>query len=110
MTPDFFLAPDAPDETDPDQPARRHPVRLVGTGLADTAPVPASARCGAAPLPVFGPCEACGAQVVLGTTGQGLRLALDLQVRTYTISWHHEEQPVLHESRGYPVHHCGGGG
>jgi hypothetical protein len=60
--------------------------------------------------PVSGPCEGCGALVVIGATVRGARLALDLHVATYTISWSREAQPVLHESRGYPVHQCGAAG
>lgn len=60
--------------------------------------------------PVHGPCEACGTLVVVGQTLSGTRLALDLRIKTSTILWHHEAQPVLQESRGYPVHQCGARG
>jgi hypothetical protein len=103
--PDFFFEPD---EIEPERPARSHPVHLVSGGLHPTAEVPTS-RLKDHP-PVYVPCEACGVMVVTGATVHGARLALDLHIKTYAISWHHEAQPVLHESRSYPVHRCVAGG
>ena len=105
--PDFTLEPD---EIEPERPVRSSPVHLSSGGLHPTEAVPESRRKGKDAAPVSLPCEACGSMVVLGATVHGLRLALDPQVRTYALSWHHEAQPVLHESRSYPVHHCGAGG
>ena len=48
--------------------------------------------------------------VVTGATVHSTRLALDLHLKTYTLTWHHEAEPVLHESRSYPVHQCGAHG
>ena len=104
--PDFFL--EEPDEIEPERPVRPGPVHLTSGGLHPTAEVPPSRR--KDHPPVYVPCEACGAMVVLGATVHGLRLALDLHITTYTILWHHEAEPVLHESRSYPVHRCVVGG
>jgi hypothetical protein len=101
--PDFFLEPD---EIEPERPARSGPVHLVSGGLHPTAEVPTSKR--QDPPPVVVPCEACGTMVVRGATVSGVQLALDLHLKTYTINRHHEAHPVLHESRGYPVHRCPG--
>ena len=103
--PDFFLEADdrASERSD-----RRRPGRLVSSGLHPEAAVPPSRQ--PAHPPVSGPCEGCGALVVLGATVHGTRLALDLHVKTYTLSWSREAPPVLHESRGYPVHQCGAAG
>ena len=102
--PDFLLEPD---EIDPERSERRRPVRLVSTGLAPTAAVPASARRGKDTPPCYAPCEACGGLVLTGRTLTGIRLALDTQVRTYTVYWAQgAPEPTLSESRGYPVHQC----
>ena len=98
---DFTLEPD---EIEPEPPARSRPVRLVSTGLAPTAEVP-SQRCTPEPLPCYGPCEACGGMVLVGRTPSGQRLALDTHVPTYLVVWE-GRQPLLHGSRGYPVHSC----
>lgn len=104
---DFFLEPD---EIEPDSPARSRPVRLVTTGLAPTAEVPASARRGPAPPPCYAPCEACGAPVLRGQTRTGTRLAMDVHVLTYCVLWENGAgMPLLEQSRGYPVHWCGPG-
>ena len=98
--PDFCLDPDEV------EPERRRPVRLVASGLADTAEVPRSTR--AEPEPCYAPCEACGALVLTGTTTAGVRLALDTQHATYLVEWPAgTPEPVLHHSRAYPVHCCG---
>src|SRR2546429_9998259 len=86
-------------------PARQ--VRLVSTGLAPTADIPVSGRGKADPRPCYAPCQGCGAQVLTGTTQAGVQLALDVGVRTCAVDWHHgAPEPVLVESRGYPVHQC----
>ena len=103
--PDFFLEPD---EIEPERPARPSPVHLVSGGLHPTAEVPPSRR--KDHPPVYVPCEACGTMVVTGATVHSTRLALDLHLKTYTLTWHHEAEPVLHESRSYPVHQCGAHG
>ena len=100
--PDFFLEPD---DLEPERPERRRPVRLVSTGLHPTADVPTSRR--KDHPPAYAACEACGAMVVTGATACGMRLALDLHHKTYTLVWHHEALPALQESRAYPVHQCG---
>jgi len=95
-----------PDELEPERPDRRRPVRLVATGLADTAEVPRSTR--AAPAPCSAPCEACGASVLTGKTPAGVRLCLDTQHATYLVEWPAgTPEPVLHHSRAYPLHRCG---
>jgi hypothetical protein len=93
-----------------ERPVRSRPVRLVSSGLAPTADVPAAAHKDTQPAPVHVPCEACGAMTLTGQTPTGQRLALDLHVRTYMVLWHHEAQPVLHASRCYAVHQCRAGG
>jgi hypothetical protein len=101
---DFLLEPD---ELDPERPARSRPVRLVATGLADTAALPPSATRGPDRPPCYAPCEACGALVLTGRTPTGTRLALDTQRTTYTINWlPGTPEPTLHESRGYLMHRC----
>ena len=101
--PDFFLEPD---ELEPERPERHRPVRLVASGLADTAEVPRSTR--AEPEPCYAPCEACGASVLTGKTTAGVRLCLDTHVSTYLVDWSAGTPvPVLHHSRAYPVHRCG---
>jgi hypothetical protein len=86
--PDFPLAPDP---------------------LAPTlAPLAAVPRRGTRdPPPASGPCEGCGAQVLVGRTSTGHRVALDTGVRTYVVDWDQgAPAPRLVESRGYPVHRC----
>jgi hypothetical protein len=100
---DFLLEPD---EVEPERPERHRAVRLVSTGLADTAEVPRSTR--PAPPPCYAPCEACGASVLTGTMTAGVRLCLDTQQNTYTVDWPAgTPEPVLHHSRAYPLHRCG---
>jgi hypothetical protein len=100
---DFTLEPD---ELGPERPVRSRPVRLVSSGVAPTADVPAAARTDTEPAPVHVPCGACGALVLTGAPVDGRRLALDPSGRTYVVRWHHEAQPVLSLSRAYPVHQC----
>ena len=64
---DFTLEPD---EIEPERPERRRPVRLVGTGLTPTSPVPASSRRGTEPVSCYVSCEACGALVLRGNPGR----------------------------------------
>ena len=101
--PDFTLEPD-----EIERPTWSSPVRMVSTGLHPTAEVPPTRRKDRPPVHV--PCEACGTMAVIGVTESGTRLALDPHVKTYTILWHHEAEPALHESRSYPVHRCVVGG
>ena len=89
-----------------EEPSPARPVRLVSTGLADTAEVPTSTK--PAPPPAYAPCPACGHLVLSGIATSGVQLALDVDVRTYAPDWDHGAAlPRLHESRGYPVHRCG---
>jgi hypothetical protein len=60
--PDFTLTPDE------DTHAPRQ-LRLVATGLADTAEVPTAHRGRPDPPPCYVPCEACGTLVLLGHHG-----------------------------------------
>ena len=97
--PDFFLEPDEI------EPERRRSVRLVATGLADTAEVPRSRT--PEPSPCYAPCEGCGQAVLTGTTAAGARLALDTQHATSLVDWEQgAPAPRLVASRGYPVHGC----
>ena len=101
---DFLLEPC---EIEPERPERR-PVRLVSTGLAPTAAIPAGRRTAETP-PCYVPCEACGAVVLVGETLAGLRVALDIGVQRYAPVWESKAaHPALHQSRGYPVHVCRG--
>ena len=96
-----------PDEVEPERPERHRPVRLVASGLADTAEVPPQRR-GPEPESCYAPCEACGASVLTGKTTAGVRLCLDTQQNTYTVDWPAgTPEPVLHHSRAYPLHRCG---
>lgn len=54
------------------------------------------------------PCPQCGVLVLTGATVTGVLVALDTQVPCYVALWLSETpRPVLHASRGYPVHRCG---
>jgi len=98
--PDFTLEPGAI------EPERRRPVRLVASGLADTAEVPRAPR--PEPSPCYAPCAVCGQVVLTGTTDTGTRLALDTTVKAYLVDWEHgAHAPRLVASRAYPVHGCG---
>ena len=103
----------APDETDAEGSARGAPqLRLVGTGLAPTADLPARATKGPDRPPAYAPCV-CGTMVLTGITGLlpgGERIALEVHSRTFVVDWDHGEAfPMLRESRGYPVHRCAAG-
>jgi hypothetical protein len=98
---DFLLTPDAESA----RPARQ--LRLVATGLADTAEVPRSHRARPAPPPCYVPCEACGGMVLVGVTATGVRLAVETHVKTYVVQLVQGERlPRFSESRAYPVHTC----
>jgi hypothetical protein len=100
---DFTLTPDAPEL--PDTPARS--VRLVATGLAPTAELPAPRRKTPELPPCYAPCPRCGDRVLTGTTREGTVLALDTQSATYTVVYGSgEPQPLFAPSRAYPVHGC----
>jgi hypothetical protein len=102
--PDFMLEPD---EIEPERPNRRRPVRVVSTGLAPTAEVPASARRGREQPPCYASCEACGTMVLTGVTATGTRLAVEPQRLTYAVNWPSgTPEPTLYESRGYPLYRC----
>ena len=89
--PDLILFPE---EVLAEEPSPARPVRLVSTGLADTAEVPTSTK--PAPPPAYAPCPACGHLVLSG-----------IATSTYAPDWDHGAAlPRLHESRGYPVHRC----
>ena len=89
----------------PETPARQ--LRLVTTDLAPTADIPSSVRTQPDLSPAYAPCSACGALVLTGMTSTGAQLTLDVRVATYTIDWQHgSPQPLMHESRGYPLHQC----
>ena len=61
--------------------------------------------------PAYAPCPTCGVLVLTGETTRGEVLALDPHQRTYAPVWANDTpRPVLHESRGYPVHVCGPSG
>jgi len=101
--PDAPLTPDA--HADLLEPSRRQ-LHLT-SGLAPTADVPPPARTKTEPPPCYTPCEACGALVLVGRTTVGVVVALDTGIPTYTALWPPETpRPVLHQSRGYPVHRC----
>jgi hypothetical protein len=109
--PDFLLEPDeiepAPDEIEPETHTPPRPVRMVSTGLAPTAEVPTTKRRKPDPPPAYAPCDVCGAAVLTGRTQAGASVALDTGIKTYVVDWHHgTPEPVLVESRGYPVHRC----
>jgi hypothetical protein len=99
---DFTLEFDVPEDA---RPARDRSLRAVSTGLAPTAAVPKQR--GPDRPPCYVPCEACGVLVLTGVTPAGTRLALDTHIKTYTVQWGSgAAQPLLHESRAYPVHQC----
>ena len=99
---DFLFAPD---EIEPERPAR--PLRLVTTGLAPTATVPPRGRAGLAAPPCYLACSLCSATVLCGQTGAGSSVALDVDRPTYTVLWDSgAEAPTLAASRSYPEHRC----
>jgi hypothetical protein len=104
MSNDFMLEPDQIEE---DRPERARPVRLVGTGLAPTATLPASRQRGPDAPPVYAPCSGCSAMVVTGLTATGQRVQVEPGRRTYTIVWHPQAAlPTLQESRACAAHVC----
>jgi hypothetical protein len=97
---DFIEPLDEPELPEVSKP----PPRLIG--LHPTAEPPTRAGKAAAP-PCTGPCEACGVQVLQGTTATGTRLAVDLTIPCFVPLWTTGTRtPTLVESRGYPVHRC----
>jgi hypothetical protein len=102
---DFTLAPDEPAD---DRPERTRPVRLVGTGLAPTAAVPAQAHKGVSPALCYQPCS-CGTLVLTGRTDAGSSIALTPSVPTWVVLCEPGmTAPRLSSSRGYPEHACPG--
>ena len=101
--PEFVLAPD---QVDPETAARAP--RQVSTGLAPTAEVPRRER-QTGTRPCYVACETCGTFVLLGRTATGAQLAVEPDaVPMYLVDWGAGmAEPRLHQSRGYPVHHCG---
>jgi hypothetical protein len=103
---DFTLEPD---EIERERPASARPLRLISTGIAPTADVPRSTK--PDPPLCYTACEACGLQVLTGTTSTGTRLALDTNIPTFVVAWtRHAATPRLLESRGYPLHRCAAAG
>ena len=52
-------------------------------------------------------CPHCGVQVLTGQTPSGLQVMVEPDVQTYAVVWHESTpQPVMHQSRGYPLHRC----
>ena len=101
--PDFTLEPT---EIEPERHERRHPPRLVSTGIAPTAEVP-KGRAGKEAQACYNPCVFCGLEVLTGATTQGQVLHLDVSQACYAVSWPSQaEMPTLFESRAYPVHTC----
>jgi len=55
----------------------------------------------------YGPCAGCGAPVLRGVTSTGQAVTVEPTGQTYVVVWlEGTPQPVLHPSRGYPVHRC----
>ncbi len=101
--PDFILEPDEPDL---DRPERSRPVRMVGTGLAPTADVPAVRTKGPEPAPAYHACP-CGGLVLEGLAPQGEVVVLDPRQTCYTVLWEPgAPRPTVARSRAYPVHKC----
>jgi hypothetical protein len=87
MSDDFIFSPDDLD------PAPHRPLRVV----TPSPEAPAA----------YAPCLACGLPVLMGTTRHGQVLAVEPGRCCYSVVWkNHAPQPVFHESRAYPVHHC----
>jgi hypothetical protein len=81
---------------------------LVETGPPPTVELPAPALDEAEPSPpAYAPCPTCGVLVLTGRTPAGVQVAVDTHVQSYTVLWLPKApEPLLHESRGYPVHRC----
>jgi len=104
--PDFTLEPDEPDDN---RAEHSHP-RLVGTGLAPTAEVPATARRGLSPAAVYQPCS-CGTLVLQGRTDAGSSITLTPSIPTWVVLWLPGALlPRFVRSAGYPEHVCREGG
>jgi hypothetical protein len=79
---------------------------LATSGLAPTEAVPLKRGKDDTP-PAHAPCAVCGAMVLSGATADGVRLALDTDVRTYAVLWLNSTAvPQLRASSAYPVHTC----
>jgi len=53
-------------------------------------------------------CSRCGGMVLTGTTSTGQPVTVEPSVQTYVVVWPEGHgQPLMHQSRGYPVHACG---
>ena len=89
--PDFMLEPD---ELDPECPDRRRPVRLVATGLADTAEGPTT-RTKDKP-PAYTACPQCRQAVLTGQTRAGTPLVLAEDVPTYCVVWPKDATQPVH--------------
>jgi hypothetical protein len=100
---DLLLIPDIP--TVDVVPAQQ--LRLVTVEIPPTAEVPV--RAAKEHPPCHAPCPTCGALVLTGETTTGLLVVGEPNVKSYVPTWLPDTpRPVLHESRGYPVHRCGG--
>jgi hypothetical protein len=52
-------------------------------------------------------CPQCGVQVLTGQTPSGQQVTVEPDVQTYVVVWlEGAPQPVMHQSRGYPLHRC----
>jgi hypothetical protein len=59
-------------------------------------------------VPAYAPCATCGQPVLTGLLASGEQMALDVAGVCYVIDWlKGTDAPRLHQSRAYPVHHCG---
>ena len=56
----------------------------------------------------YGPCPQCGRPTLTGQTPSGQAVTVEpAAVQTYVVVWlEGRPQPVMHQSRGYPLHRC----
>lgn len=101
--PDFLLEPD--DIESQSSPYRA--TRVVATGLAPTAEAPKAKR-GAGTTRCAHPCETCGEPVLVGQTGSGARVVVDLPgPRCFTVLYDSgAQEPLFALSRAYAEHAC----
>jgi hypothetical protein len=60
-----------------------------------------------APVAPYAPCPHCGRAVLRGQTPSGQPVTVEPAVQTYVVVWQASTAPpVLHPSRGSPVHQC----
>jgi hypothetical protein len=61
-----------------------------------------------APSAPYHVCPHCGVQVLTGQTPSGLQVTVEPNaVPLYVVVWPEgRPQPVMHQSRGYPLHRC----